>query len=229
MLKFLYSPFSNSIIKIKTMKKILILIIVLITGITYAQSDKEAEKLLEDVINKTSSYNNFKANLSYTMVNIEMDIDEKKTGIIYVQGDSYRIEMEGQVIISDSKTIWTYIKDSQEVMVSKVDDSEESISPTQILTKYNDGYNAKFDKDKKDENSPLKEITLKPIDKNNFEKMSVIVNANKLSLENFSVYDVNGNVFTYHIVDLQPNIDLPADTFTFDYTKYPGVDVIDMR
>ena len=225
----LFTHLFNHLFIIETMKKILIFIIVLITGIAYAQSDKEAAKLLEDVINQTSSYNNFKANLSYTMVNIEMDIDEKKTGIIYVQGDSYRIKMEGQVIISDGVTIWTYIKDSEEVMVSNVDNSEESISPTQMLTKYNEGYHAKFDKDKKDENSPLKEITLKPIDKNNFEKMSVIVNANKLSLENFSVYDVNGNVFTYHIVDLQPNIDLPADTFTFDYAEYPGVDVIDMR
>ena len=46
-------------------------------GVVLAQSDKEAEKLLEDVINHTSSYKNFKADLSYTMVNVEMGIDEK--------------------------------------------------------------------------------------------------------------------------------------------------------
>jgi len=45
-----------------------------------AQSDKEAKKLLEDVINHTSSYKNFKADLSYTMVNVDMGIDEKKSG-----------------------------------------------------------------------------------------------------------------------------------------------------
>ena len=201
----------------------------LTVGTVIAQSDKEAEKLLEDVINHTSSYENFKADLSYTMVNVDMDIDEKKSGVIYVQGDSYRIEMEGQVIISDGKTIWTYLEDSEEVMVSDVDDSEESISPTQILTKYNDSYKSKFGQDKKYKNSNLKEICLKPNDRKNFEKMSVIVNANKLSLESFSVYDVNGNVFTYHIIDLQPNLDLPTDTFIFDTSKYPDVEVIDMR
>jgi len=211
------------------MKRIIPIILILITGVMYAQSDKEADKLLQDVINKTSSYENFKANLSYTMVNTDMGIDEKKSGLIFVEGDSYRIEMEGQVIISDGSTIWTYLEDSEEVMVGSVEDNEESISPTQILTKYSDGYKAKFSQDKKYKNSQLKEITLKPNDKNNFEKLSIIVNANKLSLENFSVYDVNGNVFTYHIIDLQPNLKLPKDTFTFNYDSYPDVEVIDMR
>ena len=211
------------------MKKILFAITLLVSISLSAQSDKEADKLLEDVINKTSSYTNFKADLSYTMVNAEMGIDEKKSGVIYVQGDSYRIEMEGQIIISDGTTIWTYLEDSEEVMVSNVEDNEESVSPTQILTKYNESYKAKFSNDKKYKNSNLKEIELKPIDKHNFEKMSVIVNSGKLSLENFSVYDANGNVFTYHIIDLMPNLDLPVDTFTFDYNKYPDVEVVDMR
>ncbi|MFK5854638.1 MAG: outer membrane lipoprotein carrier protein LolA [Bacteroidota bacterium] len=211
------------------MKNLLIIFTIFSTISLMAQSDKEAEKLLEDVISKTSSYKNFKADLSYTMLNVEMGIDEKKSGVIYVQGDSYRIEMEGQVIISDGKTIWTYLADSEEVMVSDVDDSDESISPTQILTKYNDSYKAKFGTDKKYKNSNLKEICLIPIDKNNFEKMSVIVNVNKLSLENFSVYDANGNVFTYHIINLQSDLDLPEGTFNFDYAKYPDVEVIDMR
>lgn len=212
------------------MKKIITLVYtILITGIIFAQSDKDADELLASVIEKTSSYENFMANLSYTMVNVDMDIDEKKSGVIYVEGDSYRIEMEGQIIISDGTTIWTYLKDSEEVMVSNVSDNEESISPTQILTTYNDSYRAKFNNDKKYKNANIKEIVLKPNDKNNFEKMSVIVNCNKLSLENFSVYDSNGNVFTYHIIDLKPNLELPEDTFTFNYKKHPDVEVIDMR
>jgi len=52
--------------------------------------------------------------------------------------------MEGQVIISNGITIWTYLEDSEEVMVNDVDESGESISPTQILTQYNDSYKAKI-------------------------------------------------------------------------------------
>ncbi len=194
-----------------------------------AQSKKQAEKLLKSVINKIASYDNFVADLSYTMVNTEMNIDEKKTGKIYVSGDKYRIEMPGQTIISDGKTLWTYLEDSQEVMVSNMEDNDESISPTKILTSYDKNYDARFNRDATYKNSNLKLIDLKPTEGKNFEKMSVLLNQKKLELENFSVYDKNGNVFTYHIINLKPNIDLPADTFTFDPKKYPDVEVVDMR
>jgi len=194
-----------------------------------AQSKKQAEKLVESVINQIASYNNFVADLSYTMVNTEMDIDEKKTGKIYVSGDKYRIEMPGQTIISDGKTLWTYLEDSQEVMVSNMEDNDESISPTKILTSYDKNYDARFSKDATYKNSNLKLVELKPTEGKNFEKMSVLINQKKLELENFSVYDKNGNVFTYHIINMKPNTDLPADTFTFDSKKHPGVEVVDMR
>ena len=194
-----------------------------------AQSKKQAEKLLQSVIDKVSSYNNFVADLSYTMVNTEMNIDEKKSGKIFVSGDKYRIEMSGQTIISDGKTLWTYIEDSQEVMVSNMEDSDQTISPTKILTSYNKDYDAKFDKDATYKNSNLKLIDLKPSEGKNFEKMSVLINKKKLELENFSVYDQNGNVFTYHIINLKPNVELPAGTFTFDPKKHPDVEVVDMR
>ena len=158
-----------------------------------------------------------------------MNIDEKKTGKIYVSGDKYRIEMSGQTIISDGITLWTYLEDSQEVMVSNLEDNDESISPTKILTSYNKDYDACFDKDATYKNSNLKLIILKPSEGKNFEKMSVLVNQEKMMLENFSVYDQNGNVFTYHIIDFKPNVSLPADTFTFDSKKYPDVEVVDMR
>lgn len=211
------------------MKYLLILITFLLSSTLFAQSDKEASELLRKVIDKTASYKNFKAELTYTMVNTDMDINEKKSGFVYVEGDKYRIEMESQVIISDATTVWTFLRDSDEVMVSSAEDNEESISPTKILTTYNEDYKAKFDSDSKYKNSDIKAIDLKPNDGKQFEQMTIIVNQEKNSLESFSVFDKNGNVFTYHIISLKPNLDLPAGTFTFDPADYPDVDVIDMR
>lgn len=211
------------------MKTYFVFGLLLVSGIIMAQSDKEAEALLEKVVNKTSSFENFKAELAYTMINKEMNIDEKKKGIIYLEGDNYRIEMEGQVIISDGKTVWTYLKDSDEVMISNLEDNEESVSPTKILTTYNKDYKAKFNSDPKYKNSDLKLIDLKPNDGNQFVNMSILVNQKNLSLENFSLLDKNGNIFTYTIISLTPNITMAANTFTFNAADYPGVEVIDMR
>jgi outer membrane lipoprotein-sorting protein len=215
----------------KNLKLIVLTLTLTLWGYSsFSQEYKNADKLLEDVINKISGYKNFKADLSYTMVNNEMDINEKKTGKIFVSGDKYRIEMPGQIIITDGKTLWTYLEDSQEVMVSSVEDNGESISPTKILTSYNKDYSAKFSSDPKYKKGVLRLINLKPGDKGkNFDKMSVVINEKKLDLESFSVYDKNGNVFTYNILNIQPNVNLPEDTFVFDPKKHPDVEVVDMR
>jgi len=211
------------------MKRLLITIALISTISLFGQSDKKAEILVKDVINKISSYDNFSAQLSYTMVNVEMDIDEKKTGTIIVSGDKYRVEMEGQVIFSDGITLWTYLEDSEEVLVSDVEDNEDGISPTSILTKYDENYKSSFDNDKKYKNSDIKKINLKTSEDKGFQKLSLVVNQSKLTLESFSVYDMNGSVFTYHIIDLKSNIELDEDTFTFKPENYPNVEVVDMR
>jgi len=108
-------------------------------------------------------------------------------------------------------------------------ETEESFSPTKILTQYNDDYDARFDADSKYKNANLKVINLKASEGKNFDRISVTVNLEKLSLESFSMYDKDGNVFTYQIVLLEPNLNLSANTFVFNVKDYPGVDVVDMR
>ncbi len=208
--------------------KIIVLFLAVFVTCQLNAQERNARKLLKAVVDKTSSYKNFKAELSYTMVNTDMNINEKKTGLLFVEGDKYRIEMEGQIVISDGKTIWTILKDSKEVMISSAEDSDESMSPTKILSTYSK-YKAKFDKSQSFKNSSLKTIDLKAKKGKKFEKLALVVNAQKHSLESFSIYDKNGNVFTYHIVNLKPNINLPKNTFHFDTKAYPDYEVVDMR
>jgi len=211
------------------MKNLIIIFTVILSFSAFGQSNKEAEALVKEVINKISSYDNFEADLSYTMVNNEMDINEKKTGNIIVSGDKYRIEMEGQIIICDGVSLWTYIVDSEEVMLSNVSDTEEDISPTKILTTYDENYKSSFDNDKKYKNSDIKKIDLMANEDKGFQQLSLLLNSRDKSLESFSIYDMNGSVFTYHIINMTPNIELPDNTFTFVSEDHPEVDVIDMR
>ena len=211
------------------MKNLLLVLSLVLSISVFGQNNKEAEKLVRDVISKISSYDNFKANLSYTMVNTEMDINEKKTGDIIVSGEKYRVEMEGQIIMSDGVTMWTYLVESMEVMVSNVADNEDGISPTSILTRYDENYKSSFDNDNKYKNSDIKKIDLKTNADKGVQELSLMVNASNLGLESFSVYDMNGSVFTYHIINLTPNIELDAETFSFVEANHPDVEVIDMR
>ena len=208
----------------------LLVMMVFMAGSLWANESKKdnAEALLKSAMDKMKAFKNFKAGLSYTMDNKAMDIHEKKKGTIYVEGDKYRIEMAGQIIISNGKDVWTVLKDSKEVMLTAVDTTDpSSLSPTNILKKYTD-YKAKLDK--KDKQAGLTTLVLTTKTNANYKKVTLTIHTNTLMLQSFSLYDDQGNVFTYHILNLKPNVDFPAGTFTYRAKDFPGFGKVeDMR
>ncbi len=205
--------------------KITILLAFLFTGTLYAQNS--AQGLLKKTLDKMSSYKNFSSGLSYSMVNEQNDIHEKKTGTILVEGDKFRIALMGQVIISDGKNMWTIIKDSKEVMLSTLDPNDPSnVSPTKILEEYSD-YNAKFEKGQRKNN--VKTLVLTSKKKSAFHKVTITIDVAKYLVKKFSLYDNDGNVFTYDIYNFKANVDLPAGTFSYHPKDFPGYELEDMR
>ena len=184
------------------------------------QAKNGAEELMKKTLDKVNSYHNFKADLSYTMDNKQMNIHEKKVGTIFVEGDKFRIAMAGQIIISDGKNVWTVIKDSKEVMLNSVDPSNpSSFSPTAILKRYAD-YKVKLDKHAS--KGHLKILLLTSKKETTFKKVTITIEEPGLLLKSISLYDQQGNVFTYHISHFQSNVKVPAGTFTFRPQDFPG-------
>ena len=205
--------------------RITILFALLFTGTLYAQNN--AQRLLKKTLNKMSSYKNFKSDLTYSMVNRQNNIHEKKTGTILVEGDKFRIEIMGQIIISDGKDMWTVIKDSKEVMLSTLDPTDPSnVSPTKILEEYSD-YKAKFERGQR--KRTLKTLLLTSKKKATFDKVTIVIDASRFLVKRFSLYDNDGNVFTYDIYNFKANINFPKGTFTYNPKKFPGYELEDMR
>ncbi len=205
--------------------RITILFALLFTGTLYAQNN--AQGLLKKTLDKMSSYKNFKSDLTYSMVNRQNNIHEKKTGTILVEGDKFRIEIMGQIIISDGKDMWTVIKDSKEVMLSTLDPNDPSnVSPTKILEEYSD-YKAKFKKGHR--KSTLKTLLLTSKKKATFDKVTIVIDASRFLVKRFSLYDKDGNVFTYDIYNFKANINFPKGTFTYNPKEFPGYELEDMR
>ncbi|MBN2615189.1 MAG: outer membrane lipoprotein carrier protein LolA [Bacteroidales bacterium] len=206
----------------KKMGAWLLLAMIFMAGNLMAHESKkeDAEVLLKKAMDKMSAYKNFKANLSYTMDNKDMNIHEKKSGTIFVEGDKYRIDMGAQVIISDGKDVWTVLRDSKEVMLTSVDPNDpSSISPTNILSKYAD-YKAKIDHE--DAAKDLVTLELNTKKDANYKKVTITLNTKTFELQSFSLYDDQGSVYTYHIVNLKSNLTFPAGTFTYRAKDFPG-------
>ena len=57
-----------------------------------------------------------------------------------LKGDKYKLEIAGQEIICNGNTLWTFIKDAEEVQVNEPEYEEGSINPANIFTVYENGF-----------------------------------------------------------------------------------------
>lgn len=220
------------------MKKIFsfVILMFLVFAITEAQvpkgmgaSDPDAKKVLDAVSSKFRTYKTVQAKFSLKIENAAGKNLGVKNGNVYMKGTKYRIVVNGQDIFSDGSNVWTYDKASNEVTISKLDPSSNSLTPQKLFTNFYDkDFLYKLNGTVKMNGKNMKEVELTPIDKTKpFHKVLVYVDNNAINTT--KIFEKNGNRYTYSTNALITNGNIPDATFVFDAKKYPGVEVVDLR
>ena len=210
------------------MKNLIMLCLSLLVFTAYSQKDQKASEILDQVSAKTKAYKSIRADFSYKMENAKAKINEEKQGTLMLSGDKYRMQASGQTVICDGKTIWTYMPESNEVQVNSLDNKDEALTPSKLLSNYNTNFKSKILSDKNADPNTAK-IELVPNTVKNFNRAVITVDKAKSQVKSFTIYDKNGNIFTYTITRFQTDLPVAAGDFSFDAKKFPGVEVIDMR
>ncbi len=192
---------------------------------SFAQSDKKARAILDEVSAKTKTYKTIRIEFTYKMENTAQKINESYKGVLISKGDKYKLSFSGQDVISDGKTVWTYVKDANEVQVNDVSKDDDSFTPTNLLNTYNDNYKAKLIQ----ETAKQKVIELIPVQKKNFNKVKVTIENDKKMVSSLLIYDKNGSVYTYQVGKFETDLPFPDNSFVFKPAEHPGVEVVDMR
>ena len=215
------------------MKKILsgVLVLFISANTVFGQtSDANAVKLLKAVGQKYSAYKTMQMDISLTIENQDAKSKETKTGKVSSKGNMFKAEMGNQTIISDGKTLWTYLKDVNEVQINNFEQGQDIMTPNDIFKIAEKDYLA-YMGDKITENGKsLQIIELTPKNKTlSFSKIKMYIDVSDNSVKRGVVYDKNAIHYTYSISNLKTNMELSDSTFKFDKSKYPGVEVIDLR
>ena len=218
--------------------KNLLLSFLLLTNITaFAQpkgmgkNDTDAKKILDGVSAKFKSFKSITAKFSLKIENAAGKVQATKAGVVNLKGTKYKINVTGQDIFSDGNTTWTYEKASNEVQINKVEKSVNTITPQKMFTNFYDkDFLYKTNPDTKVGGKLLQEVELTPIDKSKpFFKVLVAIDKATQTIRQTKVFEKNGNRYTYSVVNMTTNANLPDNLFVFDTNKYPKVEVIDLR
>ena len=208
------------------MKKVTAIIGIILTFMVgAAQAQTMANQLVKNTIDNINKHKNVEFVFDYDMSNETIAVTDSASGTAYMQGEAYKMEIEGQQIISDGKTLWTYLPDSEEVMVSNPSDDENIITPIKLLTTYDKDYTMKYAKSNE---KGIKVVEMSN-PKGEFSKVTLKINEAKLEIVSATISNRSGDAFTIKIKKTVFDQNLEAKFFTFDEKAHPKVDVIDMR
>ena len=147
------------------MKNILFTIIIFSLSIN-AQNDPRAEKLLAKVSNKIDLAKSYKINFKYTLENKLEGINQDVDGTVTIQGDNYLLNFMGITQICDSNNIYSIVPENEEVIISSIEEEEQTIKPSKLLNFYRKGYLILWDKLQSDYKSKIQFVKLIPSNSN---------------------------------------------------------------
>ncbi|MEZ5172802.1 MAG: outer membrane lipoprotein carrier protein LolA [Bacteroidia bacterium] len=214
------------------MKNALILLFVqFISLASYAQVDKKAKEILDNLSAKTKSYSSISSEFNYTLENKDRNINTTQKWKLALKGDKYRLEMGQQVVISDGKTMWKVLKMDEEVEISTPSNDEDAINPKSIFTMYEKGFKYKYIKEQKLGTKSVHVIDLYPLNpkEKDFVSIRLYIDKSGPQVVRSEIKGKNGNVYTYEITKFETNKTLADNFFSFNNTEFPGFDVNDLR
>lgn len=201
----------------------LLLIFLLLPSFLFSQ--ERANEILDKVSQKTASYSTIEAHFINTIINEKAGINESQKGVLYLQGNLYRLELEEQTIISDGESNWIHLIDEEEVQITEVDDEDESMSPSKMFTIYQEGYKKQF----VSETNSNYIIDLIPKESGSFIKIELRINKKEMRIAGFTLFDKNGGSYAYDVKLFKENQIFEKGFFQFNTSAHPNVDLIDLR
>ena len=205
----------------KTRNIIACLFLLFATQAVTAQTNAEA--LVRLMVNQMKSHKNVELNYKY-QVSSEGLSTEAQQGKAWLQGEAYKVEMVEQQIISDGKSIWTYLVDEEEVMISNATEGEDN-TPLKLLTSLDENYAATLTGLDAKGNATIELAN----PKGKYRRISLRSNPNNLEINGMDVYMEDGTKLILTVDEMKFDQELDDKFFTFDTKKHPNVDVIDMR
>ncbi len=180
------------------------------------------QSLLNEVSNKVKSYENIQIDFKYSLENTRENVKQDTRANITLKGDNYVLNMLGVTRIFDGKTIYTIVPEDEEVTISNYSKEEDkSISVSEMLTFYENGYNYKMDIQQNIRGRKIQFIKLSPIDSTTEIKNILLgIDMQTKHIYKLIQIDSSGTSYTITVNSFKTNQPISQNLFIFDEEKY---------
>jgi outer membrane lipoprotein carrier protein len=200
-----------------------------------AQQDPQAKKVLDQFARKSKSYKTVQ--IIYTLtVDDRKDKHKSATkGNLVMKGQNFKLETSEYVVFSDGKSVWNYLKQSNEVNVSKASNGkkDEDIflsNPAKLFSIYKSDYKYQFIVKENVKGKQCFIIDLFPVDiRRSYARIRMVINSVNYELVTAVAFGKSGVIYEFNVDKLSANTAINDNDLKFNKAKFPGVEVNDMR
>jgi outer membrane lipoprotein carrier protein len=192
--------------------------------------EEKAKKILVDVESRYKSAKALRADFIYEMKNDANKAKEEVKGSFVMKKNKFKLKLADQEIYNNGTTVWTYLKDANEVNISDYSPESEDITPEKVFTLYKKDYKYVFIREFTENGKVYEEIDLQPTDRSKkIYKIRLVINKKTKSIKSWEIFEKNQNRFKYTVNSIEYNVAVDDTFFVFDKKKYPKVTEVDLR
>lgn len=216
------------------MIKRLLTLLILPLGLL-AQSDPKAEAILKKVSETNKAYKDIHVEFSYELNNKQAGVQDERDGELTLAGTKFRLQLMGQNIYSDGKTVWYVMKEDMEVHVKSMDEFKEEtdLDPANIFNQYDKGFKSKFYKEETVDGKALNTIDLFPEDpsKKPYSRIRLGIDKKTNHIVYSMTFGKDGTDYKLTVNEMKTNAGIEEAIFVFSTSKYESLDydVVDFR
>ncbi|MFD0988854.1 outer membrane lipoprotein carrier protein LolA [Mariniflexile jejuense] len=201
-----------------------IILSILITVSFNALAQNKAKALLNQVSQKAKSYKNVSIEFKYVLENTAEKIKQETKGDVIMEGEKYKLNILGVTRLFDGKKLYSISTEDEEVTISSDKDNDEgAITPSKMLSFYEDGYTYAMDIEQNINGRKIQLVKLTPIDsKSEIKYILLGIDTQTKHIYNLMQIGKNGTKTTLTVNSFKTNEPLSKSLFTFDANKYKG-------
>jgi len=205
-----------------------LLIVAIFLGMVDQAAAQSADTVFERLKEKYDTIESLRAEFSQTMTSSYMDDEVTSKGVLVIQGDRYRVETDGQTLVTDGDVTWVYMPSQNQVLINDHNDDEQTFSINEFLFDYDENFDASDVKTATLGGQKHFVLTLTPKSEDAFfTEATLSMRDSDDVITQLQVVDVNGTTMLFNLENIQLNPTLQDNIFSF--TPPQGTEVVDLR
>lgn len=202
-------------------KQLLFIGIMTLSVFSYGQNSSKAKALLDDVYTKVMSYDNIYIDFKSTLENTEANLKQETNGNVTISGDKYMLDYLGAQQLNDGKKVYTIVPENEEVTIEDINDDNNIVTPSKMLTFYRTGHNYQWDILQNVGGRKIQYVKLTPIDSNTEIKSILLgIDAETKHIYKLIQLGENSTKTSITVNSFKTNQSLSNTLFTFNAKKY---------